>query len=234
MSRSSSPADSEASSAASGSGESSREASPAAPAKIVASKKISLQVEEDETVVVASKTFKELGLDDDLCEACVSLGYSAPTEIQRECIPYALEGKDIIGLAQTGSGKTAAFALPILQALSNDPSGLFACVLAPTRYALSYNAFVAQYANVGLCQISESWRTRSLSNFRHSEVESESESLSLLEEWTPWRSRSPSPRSPTSSSLLQDVSRIISRTPKDSRCARSSTSSVVLPATYDV
>ena len=135
MSRSSSPADSEASGSASASGSSAREASPQVATKKVATKKISLQVEEEETEAVAVKTFKELGLDDDLCEACVSLGYTAPTEIQRECIPYALEGKDIIGLAQTGSGKTAAFALPILQALSNDPSGLFACVLAPTRYA---------------------------------------------------------------------------------------------------
>lgn len=46
----------------------------------------------------------------------------------------ALQGRDIIGLAQTGSGKTAAFALPILQRLSEEPQSLFACVLAPTRY----------------------------------------------------------------------------------------------------
>lgn len=45
----------------------------------------------------------------------------------------ALEGRDVIGLAETGSGKTAAFALPILQALLDKPSGLFAVVLAPTR-----------------------------------------------------------------------------------------------------
>ena len=68
-----------------------------------------------------------------LCEACEKLGYKEPTEIQREAIPYALQKRDVIGLAQTGSGKTAAFGLPILQSLLDNPQGLFACVLAPTR-----------------------------------------------------------------------------------------------------
>jgi ATP-dependent RNA helicase DDX47/RRP3 len=65
----------------------------------------------------APKTFKELGLIDSLCEACDKMGYKAPTPIQAESIPLALQGRDIIGLAETGSGKTASFVLPILQGL---------------------------------------------------------------------------------------------------------------------
>lgn len=84
-----------------------------------------------------SVTFSSLGLLPELCSACTTLGFKHPSEIQQECIPYALEGKDIIGLAQTGSGKTAAFALPILHHLWQDPQGLFAVVLAPTRCVLS-------------------------------------------------------------------------------------------------
>jgi ATP-dependent RNA helicase DDX47/RRP3 len=70
---------------------------------------------------------------DVLCEACAALNWRIPTAIQRESLPIALQGKDIIGLAETGSGKTAAFALPILQALLDTPTRLFALVLTPTR-----------------------------------------------------------------------------------------------------
>ncbi|WOK94749.1 DEAD-box ATP-dependent RNA helicase 10 [Canna indica] len=79
------------------------------------------------------QTFKSLGVREELAEACEILGWKAPTKIQVEAIPYALEGKDIIGLAQTGSGKTGAFALPILQALLEAAQPFFACVLSPTR-----------------------------------------------------------------------------------------------------
>ncbi|KAJ3035355.1 ribosomal RNA processing protein, partial [Rhizophlyctis rosea] len=78
-------------------------------------------------------TFHSLGLLPQLCEACAKCNFKAPSEIQQAAIPYGLEGRDIIGLAQTGSGKTAAFALPILQALFKAPQALFACVMAPTR-----------------------------------------------------------------------------------------------------
>jgi ATP-dependent RNA helicase DDX47/RRP3 len=73
------------------------------------------------------------GITDSLCEACEKLGYKAPTPIQAESIPLALQGRDLIGLAETGSGKTAAFALPILQALLDKPQPLFGLILAPTR-----------------------------------------------------------------------------------------------------
>ena len=62
-----------------------------------------------------TKSFADLGIIDSLCEACAAMGFKSPTPIQAEAIPLALEGRDIIGLAETGSGKTAAFALPILQ-----------------------------------------------------------------------------------------------------------------------
>ena len=78
-------------------------------------------------------TFAELGVIPQLCQSCSSLGFKSPTQIQVEAIPHALEGRDIIGLAQTGSGKTAAFALPILQSLWEKPQPFFALVLAPTR-----------------------------------------------------------------------------------------------------
>ncbi|KAJ6365923.1 hypothetical protein OIU77_002479 [Salix suchowensis] len=83
------------------------------------------------------KSFKDLGICDQLIEACDSLGWKIPTKIQVEAVPHALEGKDLIGLAQTGSGKTGAFALPILQALlessQKSVQPFFACVLSPTR-----------------------------------------------------------------------------------------------------
>ncbi|KAJ3935258.1 MAG: P-loop containing nucleoside triphosphate hydrolase protein [Lentinula lateritia] len=78
-------------------------------------------------------SFSSLGLIKPLLEALEQLKFIEPTEIQEQSIPYALEGRDIIGVASTGSGKTAAFALPILQKLWDEPKGIFACVLAPTR-----------------------------------------------------------------------------------------------------
>ncbi|TKA61978.1 ATP-dependent rRNA helicase RRP3 [Cryomyces minteri] len=79
------------------------------------------------------KSFEDLGIIPSLCEACVALGYKKPTPIQAESIPLALSGRDLIGLAETGSGKTAAFALPILQALMATPQAFFGLILAPTR-----------------------------------------------------------------------------------------------------
>ncbi|KAG7269947.1 hypothetical protein CRUP_005564 [Coryphaenoides rupestris] len=80
-----------------------------------------------------TKTFKDLGITEVLCEACDQLGWKTPTKIQIEAIPVALDGKDVIGLAETGSGKTGAFALPILQSLLNCAQRLHTLVLTPTR-----------------------------------------------------------------------------------------------------
>ncbi|XP_018307300.1 probable ATP-dependent RNA helicase DDX47 [Mycetomoellerius zeteki] len=78
-------------------------------------------------------TWKDLGLVDTLCKTCLDLKWKEPTRIQQEAIPLTLQGKDVIGLAETGSGKTAAFALPILQALLENPQRYFALILTPTR-----------------------------------------------------------------------------------------------------
>ncbi|KAJ5367320.1 ATP-dependent RNA helicase [Penicillium brevicompactum] len=88
------------------------------------------------------KSFKELGLIESLTEACANMGYKQPTPIQSETIPLALQGRDIIGLAETGSGKTAAFTLPLLQFLMEKPQPFFGLILAPTR-ELAYQISLA-------------------------------------------------------------------------------------------
>ena len=83
-------------------------------------------------------TFEELGLCPPLLKALVAEGYTTPTPIQLQAIPFALAGRDVQGIAQTGTGKTAAFALPILQRLAATPKrvgpgGCRVLVLSPTR-----------------------------------------------------------------------------------------------------
>lgn len=80
-----------------------------------------------------STSFKGLGLCNWICQATNSMGFKNPTDIQNACIPSILKGRSVIGCAETGSGKTAAFALPILQHLSIDPYGIYAVILTPTR-----------------------------------------------------------------------------------------------------
>ena len=81
------------------------------------------------------KNFSDLGLHPALLEALEGLGYEEPTPIQREAIPTLLEGHDVLGQAATGTGKTAAFALPLLNRLSDGKRGdrPIALVLVPTR-----------------------------------------------------------------------------------------------------
>lgn len=85
---------------------------------------------------VLSMPFTSLGLAPELVRAVAEEGYAAPTPIQREAIPLALTGCDVVGSAQTGTGKTAAFLLPILHRLASEPRagrGPRALVLVPTR-----------------------------------------------------------------------------------------------------
>jgi ATP-dependent RNA helicase DeaD len=78
-------------------------------------------------------TFAELGLSEPLLEALQHLGYENPTPIQEQAIPELLQGHDVIGQAQTGTGKTAAFGLPLLQYVDPSIEEVQALVLTPTR-----------------------------------------------------------------------------------------------------
>lgn len=87
----------------------------------------------DATVVEDRKSFAALGLPSWQVDTLKALAITNPTAVQAACIPEILKGKSVIGGAKTGSGKTAAFALPILKALADDIYGPFALVLTPTR-----------------------------------------------------------------------------------------------------
>jgi ATP-dependent RNA helicase DDX49/DBP8 len=76
---------------------------------------------------------EELNLSKWIVDQLRVIGYKTPTPIQYYCIPKILNDEDVIGCAKTGSGKTAAFALPIIEKLSQDPYGIFALILTPTR-----------------------------------------------------------------------------------------------------
>src|SRR3954471_2032016 len=78
-------------------------------------------------------TFAELGLSESTLEALAHLGYERPTPIQEQAIPPLLEGRDVIGQAQTGTGKTAAFGLPMVEYVDPGHTAVQALVLTPTR-----------------------------------------------------------------------------------------------------
>ena len=80
-----------------------------------------------------TKTFAELGLSESTLQALRDVGYESPSPIQEQAIPSVLEGRDVIGQAQTGTGKTAAFGLPIAEYIDPELSEVQALVLTPTR-----------------------------------------------------------------------------------------------------
>jgi ATP-dependent RNA helicase DeaD len=88
-----------------------------------------MEPEEEEVGV----TFESLGLSEPILKALTEIGYEAPTPIQEKTIPPMLAGRDLIGQAQTGTGKTAAFAIPILEKIDPTVAEVQALVLAPTR-----------------------------------------------------------------------------------------------------
>lgn len=94
-------------------------------------------------------SFKNLSLSQPILKALDAQGYSSPTPIQKQAIPFVLEGKDLLGVAQTGTGKTAAFGIPILEILSNkqySKKGIKALILTPTReLAIQIDESLAAY-----------------------------------------------------------------------------------------
>jgi ATP-dependent RNA helicase DDX49/DBP8 len=85
---------------------------------------------------VDQATFESLNVKPWIVKSLQSMAIRRPTKIQKGCIPEVLKGRDCIGGSRTGSGKTVAFAVPILQKWAEDPIGIFAVVLTPTRYIL--------------------------------------------------------------------------------------------------
>ncbi len=79
------------------------------------------------------RTFKELTLSKPVRESIEEMGFALPTDIQAEAIPSILEGRDVIGQAQTGTGKTAAFGIPIVERIDVEKRGTQAIILVPTR-----------------------------------------------------------------------------------------------------
>jgi len=98
-------------------------------------------------------SFQNLNLNTSMLQALYKKGYLEPTPIQQQCIPHVLEGRDLFGGAQTGTGKTAAFALPLIQIIAEKKSGhshsaIKALILAPTReLALQINDCIKAYGH---------------------------------------------------------------------------------------
>ncbi len=104
--------------------------------------------DDDAAARTASVTFADLDIDDAVLRAISDVGYETPSPIQAQTIPILLEGRDVVGLAQTGTGKTAAFAVPILSRLDPDQTEPQALVLAPTReLALQVSEAFGKYSS---------------------------------------------------------------------------------------
>ena len=78
-------------------------------------------------------TFKELNLSEPILKSLDTMGFEEATPIQAETIPLAMKGEDVIGQAQTGTGKTAAFGIPMLEKFNRNEKGTKGLVVAPTR-----------------------------------------------------------------------------------------------------
>ena len=93
-----------------------------------------------------SLSFQELGLSESRIQQLDKLGFSQPTNIQAQAIPHLLSGRDVVGQSQTGTGKTAAFSLPILDQIDTSQKVVQALVLAPTReLAIQVHSAVSEF-----------------------------------------------------------------------------------------
>ncbi|MBP3223184.1 MAG: DEAD/DEAH box helicase, partial [Actinomycetaceae bacterium] len=103
-------------------------------------------------------TFADLGLPSHLVDAVEKIGYTSPTDIQVRTIPHLLQGNDIIGIAQTGTGKTAAFSLPMLHFIDGKKKYPQALILVPTRELAiqgeqAINDFASTSHDIHVCAI---------------------------------------------------------------------------------
>ncbi len=114
---------------------------------------------EEQTKEVENKVlFSDLGLTKDILKVVEEQGYKSPTPIQEETIPYILSGRDVLGQAQTGTGKTAAFALPTLSMVDEKSKVTQVLVLAPTRelaiqVSESYKTYSKYHKGINVCSI---------------------------------------------------------------------------------
>jgi ATP-dependent RNA helicase RhlE len=116
-------------------GNSGRQPSPVAP-RAPQRPRLSPEEQVAQDAAVAASPFTALGLADGLVRATLEEGYTVPTPVQQAVIPHVLAGRDVLACAQTGTGKTAAFVLPLLQRLAagpREPDGVKVLVLTPTR-----------------------------------------------------------------------------------------------------
>ncbi len=106
-----------------------------------------MSARQKEYALTLSNAFAELGINEKLCQALEQKNFITPTPIQNRAIPIVMSGQDVLGIAQTGTGKTAAFALPLLQRLeARGNAGPRALILAPTReLAIQIGADIAEF-----------------------------------------------------------------------------------------
>ena len=146
------------------------------------------------------KTFKEFGLIGELMKAIDDVGYETPSPIQLKTIPVLLEGRDVVGQAQTGTGKTAAFALPGLQKIDT------------TTSRIQHGRFTVPCAASGLRKSLPSTRSASTSFGRSMEFVDPDDSRPMRDCWCP-PAQAPPDRSPVCSSRLRRFLRSLRHAP---------------------